>query len=184
MSNGNLFFGGQGYTGEIGHGTKVGGDRPCSCGRKGCLETVASDWSLLSASSEKIGRTLLFEELVELALQGNREVLASIQMLTDHLAVALSQTISLFNPECLYLQGRMFHQVPGLFSQLVEKTRDQTLPAIFETGTIKLASKTLLQGAVASAIASITATPVDSLRATLRGTNSVSAFSQAVVNPT
>ena len=178
MSNGNLFFGGRGYTGEIGHGTKVGGDRLCKCGRKGCLETVASEWGMLNTATEAIGRTLAFEEFVELAGQGDKAVLASVEQLTDHLAMALSQVYSLFNPECLYLQGRMFHQVPGLLEQLLEKTLHQTLPAIFESASIELASKTVLQGAVASAIASITATPVDSLRASLHGVSTISAFAR------
>ena len=178
MSNGNLFFGGQGYTGEIGHGTKVGGDRVCKCGRKGCLETVASEWGMLSTASEALGRTLAFEEFVELAGQGDKAVLSSVELLTDHLAMALSQVYSLFNPECLYLQGRMFRQVPGLLDLLLAKTRDQTLPAIFESASIELASKTVLQGAVASAIASITATPVDSLRASLLGMSTISAFAR------
>ena len=179
MSNGNLFFGGQGYTGEIGHGTKVGGERLCKCGRKGCLETVASEWGMLCTASESLGRKLSFEEFVELASQDDPAVRASIVLLTDHLAMALSQVYSLINPECIYLQGRMFRQVPGLLDQLLEKTRDQTLPAIFESATIELASKTVLQGAVASAIASITATPVDSLRASLHGVNTISAFAKA-----
>ncbi len=178
MTDGNLFFGGQGYTGEIGHGTRVGGERLCTCGRVGCLETVASDWGMLSTASESLGRTISFEELVALAAQGDEAVLSSIDLLTDHLAMALSQVFSLFNPECIYLYGRMFHQVEGLFEKLFDKTRDQTLPAIFETGSLQLASKTVLQGAVASAIASITATPVDSLRATMHGANPISAFAR------
>ncbi len=176
MFNGNLFIGGHGYTGEIAHGPKVAGDRPCTCGKKGCLETVASDWGLLSTASEKKERKLSFDELVDLAEQGDAGVLSSIELLTDHLSMALAQVFGFYNPQCIYLQGRMFHHVPGLFDQLLEKTRRQTLSAIFDTGSLQLAAKTTLQGAVASAVVSITAMPVDSLRTTLHGANSISAF--------
>lgn len=46
--NGRLFRGESSSAGEIGH-LHVGGSRTCSCGQKGCLETVTSLPSLLGA---------------------------------------------------------------------------------------------------------------------------------------
>src|SRR5262245_5742210 len=40
---------GRGAAGEFGH-VAAGGDRPCPCGRRGCLETVAAEPALLDAA--------------------------------------------------------------------------------------------------------------------------------------
>ncbi|MBN2163984.1 MAG: ROK family transcriptional regulator, partial [Pontiellaceae bacterium] len=41
--NGEHLSGGSGYAGEIGHIIMQPGGRPCGCGNRGCLETLASD---------------------------------------------------------------------------------------------------------------------------------------------
>ena len=40
--DGRLFFGQSGFSGEIGHCPVVADGPPCACGRRGCLEAVAS----------------------------------------------------------------------------------------------------------------------------------------------
>lgn len=48
--DGHLYRGDNAATGEIGHVRFDDGDRPCTCGNTGCLETVASMSALLAAA--------------------------------------------------------------------------------------------------------------------------------------
>jgi predicted NBD/HSP70 family sugar kinase len=52
--SGSIFDGANGYAGEVGH-IAVGAarDEPCPCGRRGCLDTMASGWSLTRDLGDK-----------------------------------------------------------------------------------------------------------------------------------
>ncbi len=49
LINGRLFQGDGGSAGEIGHVLMQENGQLCRCGRRGCLETVASGWAILQA---------------------------------------------------------------------------------------------------------------------------------------
>ena len=53
IAGGKLFSGGSGMGGEIGH-VSAGGSQPCTCGRRGCLETVVSATALIRRTNEYI----------------------------------------------------------------------------------------------------------------------------------
>lgn len=50
LINGRLFQGDGGSAGEIGHVLTQENGQLCRCGRKGCLETLASGWAILQAA--------------------------------------------------------------------------------------------------------------------------------------
>jgi predicted NBD/HSP70 family sugar kinase len=52
---GELFRGAQGFGGEFGHMTLDAGGRPCACGSRGCLETVAGLEALLEMAGLDAG---------------------------------------------------------------------------------------------------------------------------------
>ena len=71
MSGGRMLKGRSGLAGEIGHITAVAeGGRKCGCGNTGCLETVASDSALAWHASQKLGRAVNVDEVIELAKSG------------------------------------------------------------------------------------------------------------------
>ena len=45
--DGKLYRGDSGYAGELGHVPAVVGGESCSCGRRGCLSTVAASWAII-----------------------------------------------------------------------------------------------------------------------------------------
>lgn len=53
--DGRLVRGGAGQAGELGHVPSRDGDRPCGCGARGCLETIASAASIQRAYAERTG---------------------------------------------------------------------------------------------------------------------------------
>lgn len=67
MVNGRLLTGHSGLAGEIGHITVQIDGRPCGCGNRGCLETVASDSALAWRISQRLGRRLSVSDVLQLA---------------------------------------------------------------------------------------------------------------------
>lgn len=55
LINGRLFQGDGGGAGEIGHVLVESGGRLCRCGRRGCLETLASGRAILQAAQQRAG---------------------------------------------------------------------------------------------------------------------------------
>ena len=66
MSGGRLLTGHSGLAGELGHVTVQMDGRPCGCGNRGCLETVASDAALAWLVGQKLGRKITVEETIAL----------------------------------------------------------------------------------------------------------------------
>lgn len=67
-----LYRGSRGATGEIGHVSIVPGGALCTCGKRGCLEALASIPALLQ-QSHRLGLGETLDELVHAAETGQRE---------------------------------------------------------------------------------------------------------------
>jgi predicted NBD/HSP70 family sugar kinase len=98
--------------GEIGHITVVPGGEECYCGGRGCLETVASETSLvrqarllnspfLAAYSGQIG----LDALVEAVRAGDTAVTELVTKAGQYLGMAVGAMAKVLNPETLVLAG-------------------------------------------------------------------------------
>ena len=66
LSRGRLLVGAGGAVGELGH-CPVGSGIRCTCGRDGCLETVAAGWAIRAEAVSLLGRPeLAHADLAEL----------------------------------------------------------------------------------------------------------------------
>jgi len=54
ITDGKLYYGKSGYSGEFGHSTIFNNEIMCQCGKLGCLETEISGWSLVNQFKEAI----------------------------------------------------------------------------------------------------------------------------------
>ncbi len=121
MANHVFLTGHSGFAGEMGHIPMVPAGRKCHCGRRGCLETVASEWALLERISERFERRVSFEEAMALALKGDKRVRTELNRLCKYLAVAMAHVVNLFDPECVFVTGRLFAALPWLREHLVDR---------------------------------------------------------------
>jgi predicted NBD/HSP70 family sugar kinase len=156
VSGGALVTGHNGLAGEIGHVTVVENGRPCGCGNRGCLETVASDSSLAWRVSRRLGRRVNVEQVVELARSGKMDLSEELGDTCRYLALGLAAVINLFNPATLFVHGRQFDADPGIFPRLVEITRRRTLPPSYAACRIVQARGSKKQGAAAAIIQQLT----------------------------
>ncbi|MFD7310307.1 ROK family protein [Promicromonospora sp. NPDC059942] len=103
-----LYRGAGGAAGDITH-TRIpaGGDTPCTCGNRGCLETVASGAALVRLINEQ-GYDVAGTADV-LALVRDAEPVATTLTRTAgrHLGAALCTVVNFFNPGAVYLGGAL-----------------------------------------------------------------------------
>jgi predicted NBD/HSP70 family sugar kinase len=157
MSGGRLLKGRSGLAGEIGHITAVAeGGRTCGCGNSGCLETVASDSALAWHASQKLGRAVNQDEVIELAKSGAVDLRAELREVAGFVAVGVAAVINLFNPGTVFIHTPLFEIDASLFETVVEKARGRALPPSFADCRIVRAKGSKRQGAVAGIIQHLT----------------------------
>jgi glucokinase-like ROK family protein len=114
--DGELFYGHQGFSGEIGHCCVVDDGLVCGCGRRGCLETVASATAVARNAQSAIDRgerTLLLAGrrgidaagVAAAAAEGDALSVRVIADAGDHLGKGISFLLNLTNPELVVIGG-------------------------------------------------------------------------------
>ena len=97
--DGQLWQGISGAAGEFGH-MVVDPDGPeCHCGKRGCLESIASDTAIASAMSRAVGRRISkVSQVVALAHAGDPDAQGVFAQAGTALGRALAALVSLLNP--------------------------------------------------------------------------------------
>jgi predicted NBD/HSP70 family sugar kinase len=134
VSDGKLYYGKSGYSGEFGHSPVFDNEIICHCGKKGCLETEISGIALerkfkqaLSNGSNSIlsGKKPVDEITVDdilSAINENEDSLAIeiIDEIGSKMGRYLSMLINIFNPELVVLGGALAET--GMYLRLPVKT--------------------------------------------------------------
>lgn len=122
LIDGKIYYGKDGYAGEFGHIEIVSGGRLCYCGKRGCLETVASGMAIEIEAREKLkngatsklrkmaGRSLAninAAMVVQAATEGDVFSIEILERAGRYLGQGIAQLINLFNPEVIILGGRV-----------------------------------------------------------------------------
>jgi predicted NBD/HSP70 family sugar kinase len=110
--DGELFRGAQGFGGEFGHMTMDPGGRPCACGSRGCLETVAGLEALLAgagldptAVATTAGSGEPVATLASRARAGDENALAALREGGRWLGIGIASAANLLNPQAVVLGG-------------------------------------------------------------------------------
>lgn len=106
VSNGKLMMGSHGYAGELGHvQVNLGHDAPCTCGKVGHLEAVASGTGIESSYARFTGEKKSGPEISDLANKGDKDAVASIELAGRSLGRIIAMYLSIFDPEKIVLGG-------------------------------------------------------------------------------
>jgi len=114
--DGRLFYGQSGFSGEIGHCPVVEDGPTCACGRRGCLEAMASSMALSRAVSEAIASkepTVLAHArepidtaaIAAAASEGDSVAIRILAQAAEHLGRGISFLLNVLNPEMIVLGG-------------------------------------------------------------------------------
>ncbi|MEW9555384.1 ROK family protein [Nonomuraea sp. NPDC050783] len=106
MLGGDLYTGVSGLAGEFGHMPLESDGLLCSCGNRGCLETVASDLAILRDISQHAGVPCTsMEEAVRLARSGDDIALNAFAAMGRSLGRGLATLCNLLNLDKIILTG-------------------------------------------------------------------------------
>lgn len=156
FTDGRLLEGHSGLAGELGHVTIDPNGRLCGCGNYGCLETVATDSALAVLVSERLGNPIDIETIIHRVRNGELSIDAELRQTCESLAIAVAAAINLFNPQNLFIYGRIFEIQDGLFELTTELVRRRSLAPSLADCSIQRARCSKLQGAIAAAVQQLT----------------------------
>jgi len=155
---GGLYRGAAGRAGEIGH-VRVRPDGPvCRCGRRGCLETVASTDALRRALRLDHDRDLTVAAIIEAARRGDPDCRRVIVEGGGALGGVVATLLNVLNPEAVVIGGDLA-AVGDILVGAVERTiASDALPESAAAARVVpgvLGDRTQLLGALALVISGI-----------------------------
>jgi predicted NBD/HSP70 family sugar kinase len=104
--NGEVVSGANGVSGELGHLPLAPGDLICTCGRRGCVETVASSDAILARTRETTGRADLdLSGAIDLAHAGDEHAREAFDRAGEVIGSALAAMVNLVGPELVVIAG-------------------------------------------------------------------------------
>lgn len=167
--DGKIYRGADDLAGEIGHMTLDPNGPLCTCGKRGCLEALASGPAIARKAQEMLSvlpeEGLILRELVKGDIQkisaqdvskaaqlGDQFAARILQMAGVALGLGLAQVISLLNPERIILGGGVVKAGNFLLDPVRETAQKYAIAgARVEIVTAKLGDDAPLWGAVALA---------------------------------
>ncbi|MBS3946865.1 MAG: ROK family protein [Dethiobacter sp.] len=141
--NGQIYRGAGGFAGEVGH-MVVRPDGPtCGCGRRGCLETVASGTAmarvaraavlagqetLLARLAEENGGRLEAPQVFDAASRGDKTASQILTEASYFLGVGLVNIVNLLNPQIIVIGGGVASAGEIFFQPLREAIAQKAIP--------------------------------------------------------
>ncbi len=118
-----LYRGALGAAGEFGHLIVEPGGPACECGRAGCLEALVGEAALVRRATALTGRAVTAADLVRLGQAGDAEVGAVLAEAGAQLGLAVSNLVTLLNPELLIVCGEGTALGEPFFGPMTETIR-------------------------------------------------------------
>jgi predicted NBD/HSP70 family sugar kinase len=112
VTNGNIYRGRHGLSGEIGHLTMDTQGTVCRCGNRGCLETIVGGNRLveqvrLAYSGYRMDLPTSLEGMIERAKAGDLVCTRILQDASRAIGLALARVANLLNPDLMVLGGEL-----------------------------------------------------------------------------
>jgi glucokinase len=120
-----IFRGSRGFAGELGHTTVASKDAPlCGCGRKGCLEAVASGSAIARSARErgwsKDSETITARAVAVAAERGDHVAIAVLREAATYLAQGIVNFVYAFDPSVVLIGGGVAKS--KLFFEFVQRS--------------------------------------------------------------
>jgi len=141
-----LWRGAGGVAGEIGNVVVERGGLPCRCGRRGCLNTVASGAAIERAAEIAPG------SLAREWRAGNPRLGRAVEDAAAALAVVLGDVANLLNPALIVLGGGVAELGAPWLARVERHLRGEAFPEALERCRLELARSGYRAGAVGAAL--------------------------------
>jgi predicted NBD/HSP70 family sugar kinase len=150
ITNGVLFAGDMGFSGEIGHITINYEGPKCVCGNTGCLELYASIPEIVSQAKNSIAlgmdstlrelETIEWKDIVKYADLGDKLALNLIDRLCLYISIGLVSLTNIFDPKIIYL-GHDIALAGSLVTVRLESfLKDKTISSRYKSVPIEISA--------------------------------------------
>jgi glucokinase len=157
VANGELIYGEDGNAGEIGHTVVDPKGRECVCGRRGCLETYASDTGVYQTVQELICNTIEPSDLrhispehltsrmiYEAAQHGDHLAMEALNFTGKILGIKLAESVAHIGPEAIIFFGELT-AAGDLIFRPARQSMEENLLVIFKN-RVRLLPSGLTEG--------------------------------------
>lgn len=186
IQDGKLQSGTSGFAGEFGHIPFVDDGLLCHCGKRGCLETVASGTALVRMAKERVksGHSSLLNELtaqeinrieprmiIEAAHKGDQFAINILSEIGINLGKGIAILIQLFNPELIILQGTIAQAKQYITTPIQQSINTYCMTQLRERTSIALSElgrNTGILGAVAAVMENTFSKQIEVAKAQLK----------------
>lgn len=166
IADGHLLHGTAGSAGEIGHITVDPKGYLCTCGKHGCLETVASATGVVRVArdmAEEYAGTSQLKQILDdgneisskitfdLAKQGDPLAKMVVDKVAKYLGIALGNVGNTLNPAFIVIGGGVSAAGTFLLDQVQAYFDEYTFPQVCETTKLKLAELGNVAGVIGAA---------------------------------
>ncbi|WP_019200409.1 ROK family transcriptional regulator [Tsukamurella sp. 1534] len=161
--DGRPFAGTSGTAGEIGHVAADEAGEACRCGKRGCLETVASARAVTTALRPLLGASPTVAKAVDLARLGDRDCQDALERVGHYAGFALADLCNVLNPELIVIGGELAQAARIILPAMRQAIDRRAVPTAAQAVRIrasKLGPRAHLLGAIALAIGGSGAAPV------------------------
>lgn len=153
--NGEILHGANGMAGEIGHITSLSdGGVPCNCGKRGCIETIASATGIARIATEGLNQhpesrlqtiyaekgSITSEDVFVSAAESDEWALEVISIITHHLGLVIANLSNALNPSRVVIGGGVSKAADQLLEPLKQVFGKYTLPRVYEAADFAIAS--------------------------------------------
>ncbi len=143
VMGGDIYRGASGGAGEFGHTTiDMSSDAPmCNCGKRGCLEAIASDYGILRAAlGRDPGSHVEAEMQALLARTDERDVQQIFARAGTVLGAAVANLINIFDPELVLLTGEGVRAGDLLLQPMRDAIPQHTFGRPFDLAALRVAT--------------------------------------------
>lgn len=152
ISGGRLLHGSEGAAGDLGHvHSAAAGDRPCRCGNRGCLESLAGGLSIAATLTDQGVPASSPRDVVELVRQGNIESVQALREAGRALGDVLATCTALLNPRVVVIGGEIVEVGEPLLAGVRESVYSRALPLASRNLQVAVARSGPLGGVVGAA---------------------------------
>lgn len=154
VMNNQLIHGAIGAAGEIGHMTVDRAGYPCTCGKNGCLETVASATGVVRVAKDRAATyseeaefkdRLLTDDsvdtkvIMDAAREGDSFAISIVDEISDYLGLACGNIANLLNPSTIVIGGGVSKAGEFLAEKIRERFTVYAFPTIRKHTNIRIA---------------------------------------------
>lgn len=153
IMGGKMHTGTSGFAGEFGHIPLIDNGQLCHCGKRGCLETVASGIALVNRARDglKAGQTSVLntmtngdldrlepELIIEAANRGDQFAINVLSEIGINLGKGIAILIQIFNPELIILEGKIAEAKQFITTPIQQSINTYCMIQLKERTTISL----------------------------------------------